>query len=228
MTRIVSLLFVTALSFGATKPIATGSASNGVAKIDARLLLDREAIKEVLGQDPGENVVVVELTVAPAQDKKLNVVLDDFLMRSDRDGQRCQPYAPSQIGGDTVLVVSSVGGQQGTGMTEQRRIPYGIPGIPGTGGGVGPSLPGNQPPTGGVATADTSEANASIDDKTGRTNDNPLLAALKAKILPEKEIQAQQKGLLYFIFEGKQKVKDFELLYKTSAGRLSVRFKEPK
>jgi len=228
MTRIASLFLAAALGFGATKPIATGSGANTITKVDARLLLERPAIKEVLGQDPGDNVVVVEVTLTPAQGKKLNIVLDDFLMRSDRDGQKSQPYAPSQIGGSTVMVISSTGGQQGTGMSEQRRVPYGIPGIPGTGGGPGPTLPGNQPPTGGVATADTSSANASIDEETGRTNDSPLLTALKEKILPEKEIQEPTKGLLYFVFEGKQKVKDFELLYKTSAGRVSVRFKEPK
>ena len=48
--------------------------------------------------------------------------------------------------------------------------------------------------------------------------ENPLLAALKAKILPEKEITEPITGLLFFQITGKVKAKDLELHYKGPTG----------
>ena len=53
---------------------------------------------------------------------------------------------------------------------------------------------------------------------------NPLQDELASKMLPEKETSEPVGGLLYFPME-KQKVKDLELIYTTSAGKLSIRFK---
>ena len=55
--------------------------------------------------------------------------------------------------------------------------------------------------------------------------ENPLLAALKAKILPEKETNDAVTGYLYFIFDGKlPKVKDLTMVYKSTAGRVMLDF----
>ena len=78
----------------------------------------------------------------------------------------------------------------------------------------------------GNGTASATEAAASIDEVSGKQKENPLLAILKEKILPEKEIAEPLTGQLYFLMEGKQKVKDLELFYKTEAGRISIRFKQ--
>lgn len=48
---------------------------------------DREQIKKLVGMDPGESIVVVAVKVTPAQGETINVSLDDFLLRSDRDGR---------------------------------------------------------------------------------------------------------------------------------------------
>ena len=99
-------------------------------------------------------------------------------------------------------------------------------GTPGTGGS--PSrLPGQG--TGGVgnATSSTVEASAKVNNETGE-KDNPLLAVLKDKILPEKETNDAVSGLLYFLLDGKlPKNKDLTLIYKSSAGRVLMEF-DPK
>lgn len=215
-----------AMAFGATKAPPAGSATNPVASVEAHLYLDRAAMKTLVGEDPGPNVIIVELSLTPAKGKTIDVKLDDFLLRSDKDGQKSQPFTPTQIAGSTVMVISSRAGEQGTGMGDNRGPGFGIPGIPGMGRRP-QSLPGDQP-TAGTATADTSTAVASVDDKAGPAKDSPLLVALKEKVMVEKETQEPVKGLLYFVIEDKHKIKDLELLYKTSAGRLSIRFKEPK
>ena len=63
----------------------------------------------------------------------------------------------------------------------------------------------------------------SHDDK-----ENPLLAALNAKILPEKEITEPTSGLLFFQIVGKVKAKDLELRYKGPAGKMALRFRPEK
>ena len=223
-----AFLLLAAAVLAAPRPPAPGSAANAQLSLDARLNLERTDVAALLGMDAGEYIVVVEITVSP-KSGKLALSRDDFLLRSDRDGQRTTAAAPSQIAGSGVLVVGRTGGQQGTPMSERRRVPYGIPGIPGGGPGMPPSLPGNEPPTGGVASADTSEATSDIRNSGGR-KESDLLGVLKKRILPEGDITAPASGLLYFILEGKQRPKDIELIYKPKipAERLSLRFKEIK
>lgn len=202
--------------------LVDGKAQDAQVAIEVRLNLDRASTTKVVGLDPGESIVVLEVQVTPAPGKKIDISWDDFMIRSDRDGQRATAMHPAQVAGDTVLVVKNRGGSQGEAMTEQRRIPYGIPGIPGTGGRPS-TMPGNQPPVGGSATADTSRADASIEGGDTRKG-NPLLAALTAKVLPEGETDKPLKGLLYFVMDGKQRPKDIEFLYRHAPPRLSIRF----
>ncbi len=90
------------------------------------------------------------------------------------------------------------------------------------------SLPGQQPPTVGSSTADTSEASASIADDKTTPEQKALLKLLQERRLPEGEVEGPVSGLLYFVFEGKHKVKHFEFVYRKAPPRLSVRFLEPK
>lgn len=213
----------------APKAELKGAASDRKAAIEAVAYLDREQMKAVLGQDPGESIVVVQVKFTPGEGEKINLMRDDFLLRSDRDGQKSRPMEPSQIAGTSVMVVSSRGGTQGTGMSEERRIPWGVPGIPtGSPTGAPPMglpVPG-QSPNVGSATADTSEAQASIEERQVKTN--PLLEALKSKILPEGELEQPASGLLYFQMEGKLRPKDLELVYRKAPPRISLRFVDPK
>ena len=85
--------------------------------------------------------------------------------------------------------------------------------MPGNGGSAG-SGPGVEGPL---------EAKVEAAPKSDKVN--PLLAVLKEKVLPEKEVTEPVSGLLYFQIEGKLKPKDLELYYKTQSSKLALRFR---
>ena len=223
---IIALLALATPVFGQAD-VPVGAAEDSRARIEARLLLTRDAMKAALGADPGENVIIVEVKYTPRKEGKYYFDHDEFLLRTDNDGQRARPMFPSQLAGASVMVISSRGGTQGQMGSEQRRVPYGVPGIPGS-GGPPMTLPGQQPPTVGSSTADTSEASASIEDDKSTPEQKKLLKLLHEKRLPEGEVEGPVSGLLYFVFEGKHKLKHFEFVYRKAPPRLSVRFPEPK
>jgi hypothetical protein len=218
--RMSILLAAAALLSGAEKGPPAGQASNRLLRLEAKAYLDKSAIDKAVGAEMEKDVVVIEVKLIPAAGQTLAVSLDDFLLRSDKDGQRTTPYSPTQIAGDSVLVVSEKWSGGGVGAQENGPAWGGIGGrpqrLPGSGGGVGNS-------------AGSAEAVTSVrDDEPPARKDNPLLAALKAKILAEKEITAETSGQLYFLLEGKHKPKQIELIYKTPAGQIPIRFVEPK
>jgi hypothetical protein len=53
--------------------------------------------------------VVVALEVAPRFGKQVTIGLDDFVLKTDKDGSRTTPFTPSQIAGRGALVISSTG-----------------------------------------------------------------------------------------------------------------------
>jgi hypothetical protein len=177
--------------------------SNELAEISATVILDKEKIKQALGSDFGGDMILVSATVRPVSDKPIKVSLDDFLLISAKDGQRAEPYSPSMIAGSDVLVVTRQGVKQGPGFG------VGIGGIMGGGGGGG---------AGGTENVQTKMEKGEADKP------NPLLEALKAKMLPEKEITETESGYLYFQIVGKVKPKDLELHYKGPAGKMALRF----
>ena len=205
---VACLVFLGAVaSLGAAeKKLPIEQTSNELIDISATALLEKDQIRQELGSDLGADIVVVRVTVRPVSDKPIQLSLDDFLLVSSKDGQRSEPYAPSQIAGSVALVVTP-GGSKGT---EVRRGPSwgGIAGI--AGGGVGNA---------GGSPNSEAKVESKQDDKT-----NPLLAVLNDKVLPEKEIKDSISGLLYFQMVGKIKPKDLELHYKGPAGRLALRF----
>jgi hypothetical protein len=85
--------------------------------------------------------------------------------------------------------------------------------------------PQRGPSNGGAVgnTPSTTAAEAKVEK--AESKDNPLLAVLKEKILPEKDITDPLTGLLYFPIEGKVKPKDLELHYRLQGSKLALRFK---
>ena len=73
-----------------------------------------------------------------------------------------------------------------------------------------------------MSTATITSAQASEKESDGKVN--PALAVLKEKILAEKEITEPLSGQLYFLIEGKVKLKDLDLYYKVPGGRLDLRW----
>ena len=202
----VTLLLTAAISFSKTKSTGPFKGDGQNVSITATVVLDKEEIKQLLGSDLDGHYIVVNVTVTPKFGQELDIRRDDFLLRTDKDGERAHPYVGSQIAGKGALVVTtkaatapSGGGQFGS--------PYDYPAY---GGGVG------GPPT------MITEAEGKM--QSGVKGDDPLLKALNEKILPEKKTEAAVSGLLYFPLE-KQKQKDLELIYAAADGKVSIRFK---
>lgn len=199
------LWWLTLLSFtlfASDKKLPFEQTSNDLVDISATAILDKDQIRQELGSDFGGDIVLVKVTVRPVGDKPIKVSLDDFLLVSGKDGQRSEPYSPSQIAGSEVLVVTRTEGKKSGGLG------IGLGGI-GVGSGGG---------------GDNSKTETKI-EKNDADKPNPLLAVLKDKVLPEKEITDPISGFLYFQVVGKVKPKDLELHYKGPAGRLALRFR---
>jgi hypothetical protein len=200
-----------------TPPVA--QAGNDQLGITAVLYPDKEAVRQVLGSDLGGFFIVIRVELTPKGGQALKVNWDDFLLRSYKDGQKSEPFAPSQIAGRGALVISKT--YSGGGAVSEDRGPI-WGGIPGT--GTSPTrLPGMNPPvTGTAASQEGAEAAATTGAKD---KENPLLATLTQKVLPQKETREPLAGLLYFSLEGKHKPKDLELQYRGAAGKLILHFR---
>lgn len=199
--RWLSISLFSVVLLAADKKLPIEETSNDLIDVSANAFLDKDQIQKELGADPGDDIVLVKVTVRPVSDKPIKVSLDDFLLVSGKDGQRAEPYTPSQIAGNDTLVVTRQQTKKKTGLS------LGLGGI-GVGSGSG---------DGDVKTETKSE-------KADADKPNPLLAVLKEKVLPEKEITDSISGFLYFQMVGKVKPKDLELHYKGPAGKLALRF----
>src|SRR5688572_32461205 len=100
--------------------------------IEATLLAEKDVITKAVGSDLGGSIMVIDLKVTPRGEAPLQISRDDFTLKSDNDGQRSQPFAPSQIAGRGALVVSSTG--RGGGAYSQNAGGPIWGGNPGTGG----------------------------------------------------------------------------------------------
>ena len=200
---ILAFALLSTLLAAADKKLPVEETSNDLLKISATAILDRDQIKQELGYDLGADIIVLSVTLHTVSDKPVQVSHDDFLLISDKDGQRSEPFEPGQIAGADSLTVTP------TGMKKTSRGP-GIM-LGGLGGGIG---------SGSTTPSNDVKVEAKHDDQP-----NPVLAVLTEKILPEKELTETVSGLLYFQIVGKVKPKDLELHYKGPAGKLALRFK---
>jgi hypothetical protein len=211
-SKILSLSLLALLLSGAIKK-NTGSArgENQDLTLDATIHSDGAAVKELLGDDLGSHFIVVQVKVEPKFGKEITIDRDDFVLRTDKDGERTKPMAPSQIAGRGAMVITSTRGPSSEGAERTRGWSMGGPIGIGSGGGVGAG--------GGT---DTSSVKATM-EKTA-DQDSPLKKVLDSKVLPEKKTTEPVTGMLYFPMEN-QKLKDLELLYGGKENRVSLRFK---
>ena len=216
---IVVLLACTTL-VAADKKALLGRYSNEIIELEATAVPDLNGVHDLLGRDVPD-LVVVQIKIRVKTEKALAIDLDDFTLRSDKDGQRSQPFLPGQLAGRGALVVKreSIGGGSSVG----RNPGGGWGGIPGTGGRPR-QMPGNG---GGIGNSASNETDTKVTESVAEKEKkaNPLLAVLKEKLMPTGEIADSTSGLLYFQMEGKHKIKDLELVYKGPAGRFQMRFK---
>jgi hypothetical protein len=205
-------LILAAAAAAAPKPVVppASKASNMQVELAATLYADRAAIQQLLGSDLGGFYVVVDVRLTPRDKEKLKVFRDDFLLRTDRDGERSKPFAPSQIAGRGALIITRT--YDGGGVAAEN-------GGPVFGGGIG-GMSG-----GGIGNAGGNVSNNTRVDSGAKNKEDPLLAVLKEKVLPEKESDQPVSGLLFFPMEPKQKAKDLELTYAGPGSRLTLRFR---
>jgi hypothetical protein len=187
------------------QPPLDGLASDPNVSIRATVYSDPAAVQELLGDSLGGHYIVIKIDLTP--NKKFTIDHDNFLLRTDKDGERSHVYEPTQIAGDGSLVITTTDDEK----TEKKKGSSGIM-IGGMGGGMG-SSPGMVQSAKPVA--------ATMKDATGETN--PVLKTLQSRMLPQKEVDQPTSGLIYFPME-KQKVKDLELIVTTPSGKLSIRF----
>ena len=208
----IALLLATLTASAADKEYPLNRNSNELVDIQADLLFTPEEIRQAIGasipgSDLGGNYIGMRVTVRPVSDTPIKIWRDDFMLLSDKDGQRSTPFDPSQIAGSATMVIKlKPGATVGTNMD---KTPIWVGG-PIMGGGTSGSAP--QP---------TAEAEVKEDDSK---KDSPLLVALREKILPEKSVTEPTTGLLFFVIDGKVKPKNLELFYKTENGRLGIKF----
>src|SRR3984885_10643861 len=125
--------------FGAAdKKLPIDETSNDLLDISVSAPLDKDQIKQELGSDLGDDIVVIRLTARPVSDKPVQLSLDDFLLVSSKDGQRSEPYAPGQLAGSDSLSVTN--GRSGLGDHRAR------PSIGFGGFGIGGGTSGATPP----------------------------------------------------------------------------------
>ena len=201
-----------AMLSAADKKLPIDETSNDLLAISVSAPLDKDQIKQELGSALGNDIVAIRVTARPVSDKPVQLSLDDFLLISSKDGQRSEPYAPGQLAGSDSLAVTPNGVRRSGLGDHPHRPTLGI-------GGIGIGAGGN----GGAPAVPDVKVEESRDEK-----ENPLLAALNEKILPEKEITEPTSGLLFFQVVGKVKPKDLELHYKGPAGKMALRFKPDK
>jgi len=221
MSRIgaLALLLPLSLAMGAKKEPPTVRGESESIELIATPVLDLQDIKQLVGSDLDGHYTLMKVRIASRFGKEIEVRRDDFLLRTDKDGEKSRPFAPSQIAGRGALIITESGVRGGGGMMGDSNGPVwgGTPGtsdrprrMGGDGGAIGNTAGGG------------SESRATMRQDKDR---NPLEQVLKDKILPEQKTTESLSGLLYFPLE-KQKLKDLELIYAAPDGKISIRFKQ--
>jgi len=205
LSRRYAIALLPALLLGAPakkQTVGSGRGENEDVILSITLYSDPADVKELIGDDLGGHYIVADVKMEPKYGKEINIDRDDFVLHTDKDGDKAKPFAPSQIAGREALIVSQT-------AAPQRRSGISIGGM---GGGMGT---GGQNDHGSLKT--TVQNPAAVPE-------NPLEKVLKDKILEEKKTTQPASGLLYFPME-KQKLKDLEVRYGPTASRITVRFK---
>ncbi|MGA2436249.1 MAG: hypothetical protein ABSG25_13315 [Bryobacteraceae bacterium] len=217
----IGLLLGALLGVAAEKKPVVAQASNDKLAITATLIQDADAIRQELGEALPAGFIVVRVELTPKSGKPLVVNRDDFILHNFNDGEKCRPFAPTQIAGRGGIDLRSEGGNARVKTGSSGPMISGIPGI----GGGSKRMPGSGGKTGSTPAASATAQPTPTPTGKEQDKDSPLLAALKQRVLPEKETSDPLAGLLYFAIEGKHKIKDLGLQYIGPAGRLVLEFR---
>jgi len=115
--RFLVLLLGAAILLAASdkRIVGTARGENQDLILQVTLYLDPVSVKEVVGADLGGNYMVADVKLEPKYGKEIAIDRDDFVLRTDKDGEKTTPFAPSEIAGHATLVVPQqrVGGNEG-------------------------------------------------------------------------------------------------------------------
>jgi hypothetical protein len=201
--RFAIVLLPVLLAAAAKKPaIGSGRGENEDVILSVTLYAGPDDVKQLIGDDMGGHYIVADVKMEPKYGKEINIDRDDFVLHTDKDGEKSKPFAASQIAGREAIIVTQTG-------TAQRKSGISIGGM---GGGIG---------SGGAN--DHGDLKTTVQNPA-KVPENPLEKVLQDKILVEKKTSQPTQGLLYFPME-KQKLKDLEIRYGPLETRISVRFK---
>src|SRR5258708_36080234 len=103
----------------AKKTVGTARGENQDLILSVTLYIDAAGAKELIGDDLGGHYIVAQIKVEPKYGKDIAIDRDDFQLRTDKDGERTRPLAPSQIAGHG-LVLTRTGGPGGRGEERPR------------------------------------------------------------------------------------------------------------
>jgi len=117
--RIWILLAGTALLLAAAdkkRIVGTAMGENQDLILHVTLYLDPASVNQAVGTDLGGNYFVADVKIEPKYGKEITIDRDDFVLRTDKDGEKTTPFAPSEIAGRGTLVVKQqrVGGNEGS------------------------------------------------------------------------------------------------------------------
>jgi len=205
--RLFLLGLLAAVLMGApakTKTVGTARGENEDLVIEATIYVAPEDVKELLGDELGGHYIVADVKVEPKYGKEISVDRDDFVLRTEKDGERTKPFVASQIVGQQALIVTH------SADDSKKNKPAIM--IGGIGGGAGTGSGNN----GGNASSKI--------QNNGAAKDSPLQKVLDDRILMEGKTTHPLSGLLYFAME-KQKMKELELMYGGKENRISLKFK---
>ncbi len=186
------------------------------AEFGARLVLGRDEVKSLLGNDLDGDYILVQLNIRPLYNYRLVLERDDFTLRSRRDNERSRGMSPDEIAGESVLVLGRRRAGSG-GVFGDSQGPV-IPGNPGT---------DNRPrrlPSGNPSIGSGLSASGSTEVSRSERRQTPLLERLIEMELPIQETRAPVQGYLYFQVSAKQKKKHIRLMYDGPAGEFTMRF----
>ena len=60
----------------------------------------------MIGSDLDGHYIVADVKVDPKYGKDITIDRDDFVLRTDKDGEKTTPFAASQIAGQGALVIA--------------------------------------------------------------------------------------------------------------------------
>ncbi len=190
------------------------------AEISARIILDANEIKSLLGTDFDQEYLLLEMRVRPLYNSKVVLSRDDFIVRSRRNNERSTAMSPDEIAGTAVLVMGAGRTSKSGGIFSQEAEPVIIGGAPGT--GTRPRTLGGQGGAFGSGGGTSQEIKINAEEREATS----LLGRLQQLELPIGETRETVSGYLYFQVTARHKLKHYELTYDGNVGEFQLKFKE--